>query len=226
MTAVGYGSFWVRKGVMFVRSNDTTIGPSEYLPQIKARGYGWVAFDPTTGEWADERRIAEQHGLDVVAWKRLKTLTDLDTLMMASNRWGDPGERIPVIPNIEIPGPDDLPLSGTRDAELMAKTLVAMSRVGRALLISDGWADPIGCWHGYRKWVGSTECFPEDAPAFIDVNGCVTHASAFFRAVVPALGAYPFHNSDVIPVRSDYAWPLDKPWIVYPGDTVRDWSHW
>lgn len=216
----GYGPFWSRKGVMFVRADDTTIGPSESLPQIKARGYGWVAFDPTTGEWPDERRLAVLYGLDVVAWTRIRNPSDLGNLLLAKRRW----QAKATIPNIEIGIGDGF--GDTRDPTLMGATLVHMSTAGTSLLITDGWADPIGKWKGYRRWVGSVECFPEDAPAYIDVNGCVRHASAFFRAVVPALGAYGTTQLGRLPVRSDYNWPLEKPWIVYPGDSVADWKNW
>ncbi len=38
--APDYGPFWSRSGVMFVQANSTTLGPTEYLPAIKAQGYG------------------------------------------------------------------------------------------------------------------------------------------------------------------------------------------
>src|SRR5438105_416900 len=94
----GVGPFWGRSGVMFVQANDTAIGPSEGLPAIKAQGYGWVAFNVVTGEWADERKLAKASGLDVVPWMRVRNLNDLDTLQLARKRWGAPA----IIPNLEI----------------------------------------------------------------------------------------------------------------------------
>ena len=83
----GYGPFWSRNGVLFRSPNDSAVGPTEALPAIARAGYGWVAFDPRTGEWEDERRIAGDHGLNVVAWTRVRSLTDLNWLA----RWGPQG---------------------------------------------------------------------------------------------------------------------------------------
>lgn len=207
------GPFWNRPGVMFVKADAATIGPSESLPEIKKLGYGYVAFNISTGDWPDERRIAAANGLDVVPWRRVRNLTDLDTLLTTKQRWGAPA----LIPNLEI--------EDTRYLGLMTAALQTMSRAGKALVITDGWADPIGEWHGYRKWVGSVECFPEEFRPYEDVGGCVLHASAFFRAVVPALAAYGTTWKGRLPVRADYK--FDKgPFIVYPGDTVTDWKGW
>jgi hypothetical protein len=220
---VGLGPFWGRSGVMFVKADAATIGPSESLPAIKAQAYGWVAFNVPTGEWADERRLAAANGLDVVPWMRVRNVTDLNTLALAQRRW----KALAIIPNLEI--------EDTRNALLMGATLTNMSAAGKALVITDGWADPIGRWVGYRRWAGSVECFPEDFLPYEDVSGCVLHASAFFRAVIPALGAYGTKWKGRLPVRSDYAWnptvlygvPVTRaPFIVYPGDSVADWTLW
>lgn len=208
-------SFWTRPGVVFVKPDAATIGPSESLPALNRLGYGYVCFDPKTGEWADERRIAAAQYLDVVAWTRVRNLTDLDTLVQAGKRWKTAG----IAPNLEI---DD-----TRLAPLMAKTLQAMSHAGKALVITDGWADPIGKWLGYRRWTGSVECFPEEFRPYEDVDGCVLHASAFFHSVIPMLGSYGTKWKGRLPVRADYTqWPIGDPFIVYPGDSVADWAGW
>lgn len=213
-TVSGYGAFWGRNGVMLVSAPAATIGPSESFPAMKARGYGWVAGNVATGEWADERKLAAAHGLDFVPWMRVRNLTDRDTLCAAKKRWGAQA----IIPNLEI--------EDTRQGEFMWKVVMSMSNAGKALVITDGWADPIGFWQGYRKWVGSVECFPEENPAFTDVAGCVYHASAFFRAVVPALGSYGTTWKGRLPVLADYNVPAGLPHIVYPGDSVTDWSNW
>lgn len=220
---IGLGPFWSRSGVVFVRADACTIGPSEGMPAIKAAGYSYVCFDPKTGEWADERRLAAANGLDIVAWTRTRTMTDLDTLVMAKRRWAAKA----AIFNVEIPD--------TRVSVFMADVLRAMSRAGTAAVVSDGWLDSLGAWAGFRRWVGSVECFPEELLAYEDVRGCVSHASTYFRAVLPCLGAYGTKWKGRLPRRSDYAWnptvvdgqPIErKPVLVYPGDAVEDWAKW
>jgi hypothetical protein len=219
----GLGGFWGRSGIMFVKADSATIGPSESLPVIRAQGYGWVAFDPKTGEWADERRLAAANGLDFLPWTRTRTPADLDMLLMAKKRWGSKAALL----NIEIPD--------TRDPVFMSQCLKLMSTVGVAAVISDGWADPIGCWAGFGRWVLIPECFPEELAAYADVTGCVSHAATFGRASLPALGAYGTKWKGRLPVRSDYAYgpqvvegiPVTPaPFIVFPGDTVTDWAGW
>lgn len=57
--------------------------------------------------------------------------------------------------------------------------------------------------------------------------GCVAHAATFGRASLPALGAYGTKwQGGLLPVRADYAWPTDRPHVVYPGDQVEDWKDW
>lgn len=210
---LGFGPFWSRNGAMFVEADSTTLGPTEYLPAMRARGYGWVAFNVATGEWPDERRIATELSLDPVPWMRVRTLTDLDTLRNAQRRWDSHA----IVVNLEI--------EDTRQPDLMAKSLLRMSEAGKALVITDAWADPLGCWHGFGHWVGSVECFPEADPAFSDVTGCCLHAGAFFRAVVPCLGAYGTTWRGRLPVLSDYI-RYPGPHIVYPGDNVERWDLW
>jgi hypothetical protein len=234
----GLGAFWGRSGVMFVKADAATIGPSESLPAIKAQGYGWVAFDPKTGEWADERRLATANHLDIVAWTRVRTVTDLDTLVQARKRWAASSPfAVAMFPNPESPPAVNgvKPATDARDPILMSQILLAMSRAGRAAQITDGWVDDKGCWAGYKRWVGSVECFPEEDVRLADVRGCISHASAFFRAVVPALGAYGTKWKGRPPIRSDYAYgpqvvdgvPVSAaPFIVFPGDTVVDWKGW
>lgn len=81
------GPFWSRNGVLFRSPGSGSIGPTEALPAIKKQGYAWIALDPKTGEWKDERAIAAAQHLDVVVWTRVRNPTDLDTLVMASKRW-------------------------------------------------------------------------------------------------------------------------------------------
>jgi hypothetical protein len=207
-------SFWEHSGVVFVRPDAATIGPSESLPAIAQLGYKNVFFDPKTGEWADERRLAAAHGLDVVAWTRVRNLTDAANLEMACKRWKTKA----VAPNVEI--------EDTREPLLMTRVKELMATVGHGLVITDGWADPIGKFAGFRRWTGSVECFPEEFRPLEDVAGCVLHASAFFHKVVPMLGAYGTKWKGRLPVRSDYAWPHGTPIVVYPGDSVSDWQAW
>ncbi len=201
-------------GVMMVSARAATIGPSESIPAIKAAGYTHLDLNVATGEWADERRIAAANGLEVVPWMRTRTPTDLDTLDAARRRWGCHA----VIPNLEI--------EDTRNSPLMAKALKIMSYAGRGLVITDGWADPIGKWLGFYRWTGSPECFPEELLAYKDVNGCVGHASSFFHSVVPALGCYGTRWLGRLPKRSDYDYPAGSPFIAYPGDQITDYRDW
>ncbi len=215
MSAIGYGAFWSRSGVMFVKADAATIGPSESLPAIKAQGYGYVCFDPKTGQWEDERRIAAANGLDVVAWTRVRNWSDLDVLVQARKRWAAKA----VIPNVEIPD--------TRSAGLMEKVALALSSVGRGAIISDGWLDPLGAWAPLGRWVKIPECFPEEDARYADVHGCVGHASSLgTRPAIPALGAYGTKWQGRLPVRADYAWPAGSPFLLFPGDTVTDWETW
>ena len=211
----GLGPFWSRSGVLFVKADAATVGPSESLPAIKAQGYGWVAFDPKTGEWLDERLLASMNGLDVVTWTRVRTLTDLDTLLMAQKRW----QAKAIMPNVEIPD--------TRDVTLMFAVAKAFSTVGRGVIVTDGWRDPIGAWTPVRRWIISPECFPEEDIRYTDVAGCVGHAAAAgTRSSLPCLGAYGTKWKGRLPVRADFEWPKGSPFIVFPGDTVTDWRDW
>lgn len=216
-----YGPFWQRPGAMFRVPGAGSVGPKEALEAMHAGHYGYAAFDPKTGEWKAEREICARLGLDVVAWTRVLSYGMLQDLRDAQKRWNAAA----IMPDIEI---GDGGSGSTRDALLMHSTLVAMAQVGKALLVTDGWADPIGQWLGFRRWVGGVCCFPEELPALRDVDGCVLHASAFFRAVVPILGAYgTTFAGGRKPRLADYAErpPLD-PWIVYSADDVEDWRWW
>lgn len=125
---------------------------------------------------------------------------------------------VPILVNVEIPD--------TRDVVLMQKIAIALSSIGRGACISDGWLDPLGAWAPLKRWVLIPECFPEELPAYADVAGCVSHAAAFGRAALPALGAYGTKWKGRLPVRTDYTWPSGSPHIVYPGDSVTDWKDW
>ena len=207
-----FGAFWVRPGVYFVKANATTLGPTEYLPALKARGYGWVAFNCQTGEWADERLLAQRHGLDVCAWMRVRSRGDLELLQEAAYRWAAKA----IIPNIESPD--------TRDEDLMYRTLLALSHYGKGSVITDGWVDPLGRWQGYKRWVGQVECFPEENPAYSHVPECAAHGNTYFRATVPVLAAYGTRWLGRLPTKADY--PSYPVWAVYPGDTVETWAQW
>lgn len=212
---IGLGAFWSRSGVMFVKASAATIGPSESLPAIKAQGYGWVAFDCSTGEWEDERRIAAANGLDVVAWTRTRTPTDLYMLTLARRRWSAKA----IIPNVEIPD--------TRDGVFMVSVARTLSEVGRGLIVTDGWQDPLGCWAPVRRWVSSPEAFPEEDVRYADVKGCVYHAETCgTRQSLPCLGTYGMRWLGRLPKRSDYDWPAGSPFIAYPGDSITDYRDW
>lgn len=125
---------------------------------------------------------------------------------------------IPILVNLESPD--------VRDEKLMAACLKAMGSVGIAAVISDGWIDSGGYWKGYRRWVGSVECFPEEFQPYEDVAGCLLHANAFFRATVPMLGAYGTKWLGRKPILADYKVPAGLPRIIFAGDDVEDWGKW
>jgi hypothetical protein len=211
----GLGNFWNRKGVIFVRPDACTLGPTEGLPALKARGYGWVAYQPAFGECEEERRIAYANHLDLVAWQRVRTPADLSALFAAGRRW----QAKALLVNVESPE--------VRDRTLMELVAMKLSRFGRGMVITDGWADALGYWAATRRWVLTPECFPEEARAYANVEDCVARASSMTtRDSLPTLAAYGTSWKGRLPVRSDYVWPVGKPWVVYPGDSVEDWALW
>lgn len=217
MTAAGgfwTTGFWGRPGAFFRVPGAGSVGPKEALQAMKAGGYGWAAFDPSTGDWLAERGLCRDMGLDVVAWTRVRSIEDVAMLSTMRIGWGAHA----VAPNVEI--------EDTRVRFLMNAVLLAMSRAGHGLVVTDGWADPIGKWSGFRKWTGAVECFPEDDLRLVDVDGCCLHASAFFHAVVPMLGAYGTRWLGRKPCLADYTQRPAEPWVVYCADDVEDWRHW
>lgn len=214
MTPVDLG-IWGVNGVLLRKPGGGSIGPTEAFPAMFDHGYRYVGLNVEADpDWPNERRIAAENHLPAYPWMQCRTTADLDVLFHAAVTWGSPA----MIVNIEI--------EQTRSTPVMAYALGLMARLGKAILVTDGWADPIGRWHGYRRWVGSVECFPEVNPAFRDVHGCVLHASAFFRGVVPMLGAYGTTWKGRKPILSDYVVPAGVPHIVYCGDDVDDWKYW
>jgi hypothetical protein len=188
------------------------------------RGYRWIAFDPKTGEWDVERRLAEAAGLDPVAWTYVDSASSLSMLHAAVLRWGCHA----VCPNIEI---RDGGAGSTRDRNLMVATLVVMSHVGKGMFVTDGWADPAGSWTGYKRWTGGVEIFPEQDRRLTDLQGCTLHADAFFKQTVPMLGAYGTSWLGRKPTLHDYqALPRGlqpgEPWTVFAADDVEDWDQW
>lgn len=218
---MSYGPFWSRNGVLFEGAADSTLGPTEYLPAIQARGYGYVLFDPSSGEWGAERTICQRIGLNFGCWKRVRASADLQLLLDTKRRW--PACKA-VGFNNEIGNGDGR--GDTRDAMLMHETLFSMSHAGTAIEITDGWADPRGHWEGFRHWCGAVECFPEAYRPYEDVHGCILHAGAFFREVVACLGSYGTVWKGRLPVLADYNVPSGVPHLVFLGDTVQDWSQW
>lgn len=216
-------SFWDRPGVLYRAANDWTVGPSEAFPILEQKGYGWVAFDPSTAIWDAERKLAATHNLPVVPWTRCRQAIDLDLLTGARIKWGSKA----IIPNIEIGSGGT---GSTRDPALMLAALIAMSHAGSGCLVTDGWADPIGNWQGYKRWTGSPEVFPEQDRRLTDLDGCLLHASAFFKRAIPCLGAYGTTWLGRKPVLSDYQALTKHPpltsWIVAFGDDIQDWSKW
>jgi hypothetical protein len=211
--------YWARSGVIYRDENDLTIGVKEAFPVLKAKGYGWVGLDPSTGDWQATRTVAAVCGLDVIPWTRVISQTQIDLLRAARSRWNSGG----VAPNVEIGNGGT---GSTRDQACMASVLRMMQAAGRGLLITDGWADPIGCWTGYRRFTGSVECFPQVNPLFEDVRGCMLHAGAFFHRVIPMLGAYGTGWKGRLPKLSDYDVPTGSPHIVFTGDDVANWADW
>lgn len=219
---INYG-IWGVNGVIMRAPNDGNIGPTELYPLIKQQGYSYVLFDPRNNNWEDDRRIATSVGLEIGAWTRVRGLLDLAMLKTANHSWNGRGIGV----NIEIGQGDGI--GDTRDKALMAASLKTMAEVGHALVITDGWADPIGRWLGFKKWVGSVECFPAENPAYTDVVGCVGHASAFFKSAVPMLQTYGESWNSLTgrkPILADYNLQTTTPRILFTGDDTQNWSKW
>lgn len=221
MMIKGYGPFWQRNGVCFRSPDDITIGITEALPEIKQH-YGYVLFDPKTGSWEAERKVCLRLGIDYGVWTRIRSADDLHLLLNCKKDWNG-CKAIAPNPEIGNGGP-----GSTRDAGLMHNILFTMSMAGKGIVLTDGWADPIGKWNGFRSWVGAVECFPEDDRRLTDIHGCLLHAGAYFRAVVVMLAAYGTGWLGRKPVLADYRQnlPLDVPRIIFTGDDVEDWRKW
>lgn len=203
------GIYGQGNGYMFTHPG----GDAELAVELVANGFTWALFnidDIDPGLYSDALMQAKAHGLITGPWARVRNPTEATRVEEVSARWNSPilGHNLETESETTLPPPD------------LQSVINTAGRIGKRLIITEGWTQNDPKWSALQNVIGMPETFLNVNPD-LHPKVCCDHTSSLMNEpALPLFGAGPMSEGPV-PVPPDVyksQWP--GVYCVYPGNGI------